>query len=147
MNEEFEVVGRLHCVLRDSEGNVKQEWEQSNAIVAQGKTWVASRMAGKNDMEAVISHMAIGTGSASATGLGTVPTGGRKAATPSYPGTAGNASITYTTTFGAGEGTGTITEAGLFNADNNTTLRFSTTMNVAKAAADTLTINWTVSLP
>lgn len=143
MNEEFEVIGRLHCVLTDAEGRVKQEWEQPNAIVAQGKTWVAARMAGTT--EAVISHMAIGTGSASATGLGA--SASRKTTTPSYPGSAGNASITYTTTFGANEGVGTITEAGLFNADNNTTLRFSTTMNVAKAAADTLTINWTVSLP
>ena len=145
MNEEFEVVGRLHCVLRDSEGNVKQEWEQPNAIVAQGKTWVASRMAGKNDMEAVISHMAIGTGSASTTNLGASLS--RKQTSANYPGTAGNASITYTTTFGNTDGAGTITEAGLFNSESGPTLRFSTTMNVAKAAADTLTINWTVSLP
>lgn len=139
MNEEFEVIGRLHCVLTDAEGRVKQEWEQPNAIVAQGKTWVAARMAGTS--EAVISHMAIGTGSASGTGLGA--SASRKTATPVL----NAAAITFTTTFGAGEGTGTITEAGLFNADSNATMRFSTTMNVTKAAADTLTINWTVSLP
>jgi len=50
-------------------------------------------------------------------------------------------------TFGAGVGTGAVTEAGIFNASSAGTMLCRTTFSVInKAAADTLGITWTVTV-
>lgn len=59
-----------------------------------------------------------------------------------------NAIVTMVCTFGAGVGTGAITEAGIFNiVTQNTTdlLTYSSFSVVNKAAADSLIITWTLT--
>jgi hypothetical protein len=53
----------------------------------------------------------------------------------------------YSASFGAGVGTGALTEAGIFNASSAGTLLCRTVFSVInKAANDTMSITWTVTL-
>ena len=145
LNDNMTVKGRLHCILTGPDGTVKREWEQDNLVVNAGKWWIAGRMAGT---PGVMSHMAVGTASnptiaAADTTLGTELT--RKALTSTTQ-TAGTNTVVYSATFASGEGTGTLTEAGLFNAASAGTMLARTAISVTKGAADTLTINWTITV-
>ncbi len=52
----------------------------------------------------------------------------------------------YVATFSAGEGTGAVTEAGIFNASTSGTMLCRTVFSVVnKAAGDTLQVTWTVT--
>ena len=58
-----------------------------------------------------------------------------------------NNEIAYVASFGAGEGTGAITEAGLFNAVTGGTMLCRTVFSVVnKGASDSMTITWTVTV-
>jgi len=123
-------------------GEVVQE--VPNLVVDAGKDYVASRMAGTS--ENVMSHMAIGTSSTAAaagnTALGSEAD--RNALTSS---TVTNNEVAYVASFGAGEGTGALTEAGLFNASSSGTMLCRTVFSVVnKGASDTMTITWTVTV-
>ena len=55
--------------------------------------------------------------------------------------------MAYVASFGAGTGTGAITEAGLLNASSSGTLLCRTVFSVInKGANDTLGITWTVTI-
>jgi hypothetical protein len=138
------ITGALKIVLADAQGNVKDEREVKNLVVTVGKDFIASRMIGTSD--AVMSHMAIGTGTtAAAVGDTTLETeGGRVALTSS---TRTNNNVAYVATFPPGTGVGEITEAGIFNDSTGGILLCRTVFGViTKAAADTLGITWTVTI-
>ena len=93
-----------------------------------------------------MTHMAIGSGTnnpaAGATALQTEL--GRVSLASS---SASGAVVTYTATFGAGTGTGAVTEAGILNASSSGTLLCRTEFNVVnKGSADSMTITWTVTV-
>lgn len=143
LNENMTVKGRLHCILTDANGTIKREWEQDNLVVSAGKAWIASRMAGTSS--AVMSHMAVGTSATAAAAGDTALLGeaSRKALASTTP---SNNTVVYSATFAAGEGTGTLKEAGLFNATPGGTMAARTNIDVTKAAGDSLTINWTLTV-
>lgn len=146
LTDNMTVKGRLHCILTGPDGTVLREWEQDNVVTNAGKAWIASRMAGTSS--AVMSHMAVGTGAAAAAAADTalaseVATTGRKALTSTTP---SNNTVVYSATFAAGEATGTLAEAGLFNASPGGTMLARTNISVTKGAADSLTINWTITV-
>jgi hypothetical protein len=61
--------------------------------------------------------------------------------------TAAGASIVYVGTWAAGDGTGAITEAGIFNASSAGDMLARTVFSViTKDANDTLSITWTITL-
>lgn len=145
LTDNMTVKGRLHCILTGPDGTVKREWEQDNVVTNVGKAWIAGRMAGT---PTVMSHMAVGTGAAAAAAADTalaseVATTGRKALTSTTP---SNNTVVYSATFAAGEATATLAEAGLFNASSGGTMLARTNISVTKGAADTLTINWTITV-
>lgn len=118
--------------------------EVPNLVVTTGKNFVASRI--KDTTDAAMSHMAIGSGTTAAaagdTALGTELD--RQALTST---TVTNNTITYVATFGAGDGTGAVTEAGLFNAASGGSLLCRTVFNVVnKGASDSMTITWVVTV-
>lgn len=118
--------------------------EIPNLVVTAGKNFVASRM--KDTTAGAMSHMAIGTGSTAAaagdTALGSEAD--RNALTST---TVTNNEVAYVASFGAGEGTGAITEAGLFNASSSGTMLCRTVFSVVnKGSADSMTITWTVTV-
>jgi hypothetical protein len=88
-----------------------------NLVVDDGKEWVARRMSGADSN---MTHMAIGTGTSAAaagdTGLGTELERNALTVSGGTVGTGADANtIVYACTYGAGDGTGAITEAGIFD--------------------------------
>ena len=139
INDGLKLTGKLKIALN---GETVQEVD--NLVVTDGKEYVASRMEGTS--ATVMSHMAIGSGSTAAaagdSSLGTEL--GRVALTSTA---VSGAVVTYTATFGAGTGTGAVTEAGILNASSSGDLLCRTVFSVVnKGASDSMTITWTVTV-
>ena len=97
--DNLKLKGRLNVVVTSPDGEIKEEQEIDNLVVTTGKNFVASRMAGTS--AAVMSHMAIGTGTTAAaagdTGLGSEAA--RAALTST---TVNNNDVVYAATFSPG---------------------------------------------
>lgn len=147
-SENLKLAGALEIVLYDENGQVKQTETIKNLVVNTGLAFIISRMVGvsKNTM----SHMAVGSGStavaATDTTLGS-QLGSRVALDSSTISGTNNEKVIYVTTFGAGAGTGAITEAGIFNASTSGDMLCRTVFSVVnKGASDTMVITWTITL-
>lgn len=139
LNDGLKLTGKLKIALN---GETVQEVD--NLVVTDGKEYVASRM--KDATATAMSHMAIGSGStAAAAGNSSLGTElGRVALTSTA---VSGAVVTYTATFGAGTGTGAVTEAGILNASSSGDLLCRTVFSVVnKGASDSMTITWTVTV-
>ncbi len=144
INDNFKITGALSIALN---GEVVKE--VPNTVVLSGKEFVASRMLGTT--ASVMSGMAIGTGStavdsANDTTLGTEDD--RQTLTSSAIDATDDNKVVYTATFGAGDGSGAITEAGIFNNDTSggTMLCRTVFPVVNKGANDSMTITWTITV-
>lgn len=145
LNENLKLRGDVALVLKDKNGNVKEKREINNLIVTAGLTFICSRMAGTSAN--VMSHMALGSGTTAAaagdTDLESI-LGSREALDST---TASSNTITYVSSFEAGEGTGAVTEAGIFNAATSGTMLCRTVFSVVnKEADDTMSVTWTITL-
>lgn len=138
-NDDLKMTGHLTIAINDA---VVQE--VPNLVVTDGKEFVASRM--KDTTKAAMSHMAIGTGStAAAAGNSALGSEANRQSLTST--TVSGAVVTYVATFGAGSGTGAITEAGLFNASSSGDMLCRTVFAVVnKGASDSMTITWSVTV-
>ena len=139
-HEDLNMTGQLVISINDQ---VVQKTK--NLVVTAGKEWVAQRMKGANS---AMSHMAVGSGTVAAaagdTSLGTELD--RNSLTVSG-GTVSGATITYECTFAAGEGTGAITEAGVFDSSVGGDMLCRTVFNVVnKGAGDSMTISWVITV-
>ena len=118
--------------------------ETNNLVVTAGKEWVADRM---NNANTVMTHMALGTGttgSTDATKTTLVTEIDRNALTST---TVSGNTIAYACTWAAGDGTGAITEAGIFDAASAGDMLARTVFSVVnKGAADSITITWTITI-
>jgi hypothetical protein len=142
-NDTVNVKGELSIVLTGPDGQVKDTRTVKNLIVNTGLAFIASRMVGTSP--AVMSHMAVGSGTTAAAGGNTALETelGRAVLTG---GTATANAVEYTATFAAGVGTGAVTEAGILNNTTGGTLLCRTVFAVVnKAAADTLAVTWTIT--
>jgi hypothetical protein len=141
------VKGMVKVTKTNEFGQITQEFEVPNLVVTSGKIYIAGKMiATDSNVPVAMSHMGIGTGTASPvaedTGLGTQT--GRVLLSGSLQ---ENNSITYTATFPAGTGTGAITEAGIFNASTGGTMLCRTVFPVVtKQAGDTIAVTWKVTV-
>jgi len=139
LNDGLKLTGKLKIAL-----NGETVQEVNNLVVTDGKEYVASRM--KDATATAMSHMAIGSGSTAAA-AGDSALGnqlGRVALTST---TVSGAVVTYVATFGAGTGTGAVTEAGILNASSSGDLLCRTVFSVVnKGASDSMTITWTVTV-
>lgn len=145
LNEQLTMKGELSVVVRDeTTGTIKQSFKVPNLVVTVGKQYIASRMAGT--AATVMSHMAIGTGTATpVVGDTTLGIEAGRVALSSF--TASTNTVTATATFPAGTGTGAITEAGILNAASAGTMLCRTTFPVVnKAAGDSIAITWVVTV-
>ena len=149
MKDAITLKGHVHIKLQDEHGNIIKEEEGDNLIVTTGKAFVASALI--TAPSAYMTRVAIGT-SSSATSVGQTDLQGtelaRVVATTSNP-----TSVTtlLSASFGAGVGTGTIEEAGIFNATaagpaSGTMFSRYLTGTYVKGASDTLTISWTITV-
>lgn len=143
--ENMKAKGRLNIVLKDQDGNVKDTRQVDNLVVDTGLDYIASRM--KDATATAMSHMAIGSGTTAAaagdTDLESI-LGSREALDST---TVTDNTVQYVSSFEAGDGTGAVTEAGIFNAATSGTMLCRTVFSVVnKGANDTLSITWTISL-
>ena len=142
--DSLQLQGTVGLVLVDAQGNVKDERYFSNLVVDTGKDWISKRFALATPSVTPMTHMGLGTGSTgpSDTTRTTLLTeiGTRKTVTTD---TTTTAQVKYSATFNAGEATG----AGVFTALTAGTMLCRTVFStVNKAAADVLTINWTITI-
>ena len=120
--------------------------EIKNLVVTSGKALVAANLQGNN--VSPITYMALGTGTTAADVTDTTLEFelDRNALTTSG-GTVSGAVVTYETTWAPGDGTGAITEAGLFTASTGGTMLARTVFPVVnKGADDTITVVWDVTI-
>ena len=148
INENLKLSGQLNIVLTDKAGIVKEQREVKNLVVDAGLAYIISRML--NTSKSVMSHMALGSGTtaaaASQTDLGTT-LGSREALTSSTITGSNNEKIVYVATFDAGDATGAVAEAGVFNAATSGDMLCRTVFSVVnKQADDTLSVTWTITL-
>jgi hypothetical protein len=145
MINELKVKGSLDIVVRDKDGKVKDTRQVNNLVVDAGLDFIASRMTANT--ATVMSHMGIGTGSANPTAADTSlgsQAGSRE--TLDTIAVTDNA-VAYTAVFEAGDQTGLITEAGIFNAaSSGTMLCRSTFGGITKNSDDNMTIVWTITV-
>lgn len=130
----------MSLVLRDRRGRIKARRVVRNTVTTAGKNGAADQILASPSLNKP-THMAIGTGTPSGTALGTELD--RNALTSK---TRSNAVVTMVGDWAAGDGTGAITEAGVFDASSSGNMWLSTSFSVVnKAAADTLAITWTLT--
>jgi hypothetical protein len=143
IQETVKAKGELQIKLYGPDGKLKQEKTVHNLVVTTGKTFIAARMVGT---PTAMSHMAIGSGTTDpAVGDTTLQTElGRVSLTSSA---SAGAVVTYVASFGAGTGTGAVTEAGILNASSAGTLLCRTEFAVInKGADDSMSITWTITV-
>ena len=145
INDNLKLRGDVAIVVKDKDGKVKDSREIHNLVVSTGLEYICSRMAGTS--AGVMSHMAVGSGTtaASAGQTALVSALGSREALDST--SASSNTITYASSFEAGEGTGAVTEAGIFNASSSGTMLCRTVFAVVnKDADDTMSITWSITL-
>ena len=143
-NDNSKATGKLTVEIKNDKGVVIETREVKNLVVDDGLEYIASRM--KDTSATAMSHMAIGTGSTAAAAGNTAL--GTEAARQALTSTTVTANaVAYVASFGAGTGTGAITEAGILNAASSGTLLCRTVFSVVnKGASDSMTITWTVTI-
>ena len=144
-NENLKLSGQIAIVLKDKDGNVKEERTEKNLVVTTGLNYIASRM--KDASATAMTHMALGSGTTSAAAGQTdlVTLLGAREALDSTTVTAN--AVAYVSSFEAGDATGAVTEAGIVNASTSGTMLCRVVFSVVnKAADDTMTVTWTITL-
>jgi hypothetical protein len=140
MKDTISLVGKVEILL-----NNQVVLEKKNLIVQVGKNFLASAVI--NNSTSPFVGMAIGTGTTAASlSDTTLQTESARAAFTTYSVTTNVVSLSNT--YAAGTGTGALTEAGIFNnaTSGGTMLSRVVFSAVNKSAADTLTINWTITV-
>lgn len=144
MKTTLKLVANVHVQLFDQFGKLKDEHFGHNLVVTAGLNHIADQLS-STPGEAAMSHMAIGSGVTAAdagdTALGTQID--RNALTSR---TDSGAVVTYVGTWAAADGTGAITEYGIFNAASaGTMLARYVDAVINKGALDTLVVTWVLT--
>lgn len=117
-----------------------------NTVTTFGDKLVANRLSGAT--MAAVTHMAIGTGSGQTSADNSLATELDRNALTSTTQQSGadDNDVKYVGDWAVGDGTGAITEAGIFNeASGPGMMVYADFSAINKGAADTLQINWTVT--
>jgi hypothetical protein len=143
LDDEVGISGKLTIILRGPDGRFKARRVIHNAMGTNGKAHIADQLSASPG-EAAMGWMAIGTGTPTGTALGNELD---KNACTSI--TDSGDVVTYVGDWAAGDGTGAITEAGVFNnaSPSTGTMLCSASFSVInKGASDTLQINWDLTI-
>lgn len=148
IDDTIKLVGKVKLDLLDSNGSLKQTFTKDNLVVATGKSYIASRMISNNTP--LVSHMAIGTANVAPSSNNVLLLGEIGRAVINSFNISDN-TVTFSSQFGAGVGTGTISEAGIFNSQNTTantgTMLCRVNFNdINKGASDIIVISWNVTV-
>ena len=145
MTNSIHPIGDVTLILRDFEGCIKEHKEFHNLVVTTGCELIASRLS--DQAIPAPSHMAIGSGTVAPT-KADKKLGSELHRNPFISNATRNgAQVTYKALFGAGQGTGAVTEVGIFNdASAGTMLNRATFAVVNKAPTDSLEITWNLTI-
>jgi hypothetical protein len=150
--------GKVDMVLYDDSGQVKDERHIDNLIVDAGVQGIASRIAphdGPINPSAPYNYIALGTSNIGVDAaqdalVAELPIGGsygRIQDTQAQYTTSDGNKVTLSVTFAPGQATGTLRESGVFNAASGGNMFARQTFaDIQKAAGDTLTVTWTITL-
>jgi hypothetical protein len=143
MKEDLKIKGDVILTLTDENGNLKQRQEIKNLVVTAGLNYISSKIV---TSATNMSHMAVGTGSTAASAGQTALVTELDRNTFSSV-SASNGVCTFNAQWAAGDATGAITEAGIFNAASGGTMLCRTKFDtVNKASGDSLAITWVVTI-
>ena len=147
LNDALKITGQVNLVLKDKDGNVKEEREVKNLVVNTGLAFIISRMVGTS--KAVMSHMALGSSTTAAAAAQTdlvSMLGSREVLDSTTITGTSNEKVVYVSSFEAGKATGAVTEAGIFNAATAGDMLCRVVFPVVnKGADDTISISWTLT--
>lgn len=144
IKDKFKVRGDVELTLRNADGEVKSKRSIKNLVVNTGLNFLAAAVV--NASPTPMNAIAVGTGATSpAPGNTTLEAELFRQALTSESAVLNVATLNVL--IGAGDGTGALTEAGIFNntVAAGTMLSRVTFPVVNKQATDTLEINWTIS--
>lgn len=145
LKENLSLSGDVTIELVDANGNVKEKREIKNLVVSSGLTFICSRMADTSSN--VMSHMALGSSNTAAAANQTDLISILGSREPLDSTTTSSNTITYVASFEAGDATGAVVEAGLFNGSSGGTMLCRTVFPVVnKGAQDILNITWVITL-
>tara|TARA_B100000963_G_scaffold329378_1_gene318653 strand:+ start:7659 stop:8108 length:450 start_codon:yes stop_codon:yes gene_type:complete len=145
LKENLSLSGDVTIELVDANGNVKEKREIKNLVVSSGLTFICSRMADTSSN--VMSHMALGSSNTAAAANQTDLISILGSREPLDSTTTSSNTITYIASFEAGDATGAVVEAGLFNGSSGGTMLCRTVFPVVnKGAQDILNITWVITL-
>ena len=139
--------GNLQITIGRKDGDV-EKYNYDNLVVTVGRSHIADQLSDKGEAE--MSHMAIGTGATTQVVGDTALQNelSRKALTSKTQGAGADSNkVVYVADWAPGEGTGAITEAGIFNSAAAGTMLTRTTFAVKnKGVNDSLSIQWTLAI-
>lgn len=145
MHDSIKPIGQVTFTFRDElTGAVRVEGPHPNLIVRTGLYHIADQMS--DQLQAAMSHMAVGTGT---TAVVTTDTAletelDRNALDSVTQGASTDANkVTYSCTWAAGDGTGALTEAGIFNSASAGTMFCRSVFAVKnKEAGESMVLDW-----
>jgi hypothetical protein len=140
---EVKLISNVTIVLRGPDGKIKEE-RVANTVTSSGKNGCADQLLASPTI-AKPGWMAVGTGTPAATLLGAEID--RNALTSK---TRSTNVVTFIGDWAAGDATGALTEAGVFNVATSNTVDMYVSASfsvVNKGAGDTLQISWTLTFP
>jgi hypothetical protein len=141
-DDTIKVTGQLVITLKDKDGNVKVE-RTHNTVATAGKSAIADQLIASPTLAKPLG-MAVGTGTGGTTALTTEID--RNAFTSK---TRSGAIVTMVGDWAAGDGTGAITEAGIFDTATGSSGNmycYASFAVINKGASDTLSISWTLTV-
>lgn len=146
MLENLKTIGKVFARVIGPEGQVKEEIDLGyNLITTNGKNGIADQLLASPTITKP-THMGIGTGTTAPAESNTAlvtEVGTRVSLTKSRS----NNVVTNVASFGAGNGTGAITEAGIFTASTGGTMYSRITFSaINKGSNDTLELTWTYTI-
>lgn len=146
-HETLKITGDVTVTITGKDGQVKDQRQIKNLVVAAGKEFIAASMLKTtSNSPAAMTHMAIGAGTTPAA-AGDTALGSQLGRVTLASSAASGAVVTYTANFPAGTGTGAVTEAGIFNASSGGTMLCRTVFAVVnKGVDDSMSITWAVTV-
>lgn len=143
-NDGGKLKGRVGIKLIDKDGNIKDQKDVNNLVVNSGLNFILQAMNG--DTADVMDYIAIGSGTTTAA-AGDTTLGTEVVRVQMDSRSIASNVISFSASYGAGVGTATIAEAGIFDAasggDMLCRVQFG---SIVKEAADSLVINWDLTL-
>ena len=146
IEEGMKIKGAITLLLTKASGEVEVV-HKDNIIVGGGFDFVADAIGNASTRPGVMGWIAVGTGSTAAASTQTALVTELKRNAATYAHTAGTKVFTLTASFLAGDATGAITEAGVFNASSSGTMFDRVVFPVVnKGSDDSLTAVFTFTM-